>query len=43
MSRAQVSLKQEGAGYALACRLIPESDLALELAGRGLAVAGTES
>lgn len=35
MSRAQVSEEQECAGFALACRLIPESDLTLRLAGVG--------
>jgi ferredoxin len=34
MSRAQVSGAEQQAGYALACRLIPESDLTLRLAGR---------
>lgn len=38
MSRAQVSEEQERAGYALACRLIPESDLLLRLAGDGQGV-----
>jgi ferredoxin len=33
MSRAQVSETDEQAGYALACQLIPESDLTLRLAG----------
>ena len=33
MSRAQVSEAEEREGYALACRLIPESDLTLRLAG----------
>ena len=33
MSRAQVSAAEEQAGYVLACRLIPESDLVLRLAG----------
>ena len=35
MSRAQVSEIDEQTGYALACRLIPESDLTLRLAGDG--------
>ena len=35
MSRVHVSEGQERAGYALACRLIPESDLLLRLAGDG--------
>ena len=35
MSRAQVSETDEQAGYALACRLIPDSDLTLRLAGDG--------
>jgi hypothetical protein len=35
MSRAHVSEADERAGIVLACRLIPESDLALRLAGGG--------
>jgi hypothetical protein len=35
MSRAQVSEAEEQAGYVLACRLIPEGDLTLRLAGDG--------
>ncbi|MEE8171486.1 MAG: 2Fe-2S iron-sulfur cluster binding domain-containing protein [Alphaproteobacteria bacterium] len=35
MSRAHVSEAEEQAGYALACRLIPESDLLVRLAGGG--------
>jgi len=35
MSRAQVSEIDEQTGYALACRLIPETDLTLRLAGDG--------
>ena len=35
MSRVQVSEIDEQTGYALACRLIPESDLTLRLAGDG--------
>ncbi len=38
MSRAQVSEAEEQAGYALACRLIPESNLVLRLAGKGKGV-----
>ena len=38
MSRAQVSESEEQAGYALACRLIPEGDLTLRLAGDGSGV-----
>jgi ferredoxin len=33
MSRAHVSAVEEQQGYALACRVIPESDLFLRLAG----------
>ena len=35
MSRAHVSEADERAGIVLACRLIPESDLVLRLAGGG--------
>lgn len=35
MSRVQVSEAEEQAGYVLACRLIPKSDLVLRLAGSG--------
>ena len=35
MSRAQVSEAEEQDGYVLACRLIPEGDLTLRLAGDG--------
>jgi ferredoxin len=34
MSRAQVSEAEEAEGFVLACRLIPESDLTLRLAGK---------
>ncbi|MDO2947484.1 2Fe-2S iron-sulfur cluster binding domain-containing protein [Aeromonas simiae] len=33
MSRRHVSAEQAGAGYALACQVIPESDMEIELAG----------
>lgn len=36
MSRAHVSEADEAAGYALACRLYPLSDLVLERAARGI-------
>jgi ferredoxin len=35
MSRVHISEDQKRAGYVLACRLIPESDLLLRLAGDG--------
>ena len=35
MRRAQVSEAEQQAGYALACRLIPKSNLVLRLAGDG--------
>jgi 3-phenylpropionate/trans-cinnamate dioxygenase ferredoxin reductase subunit len=34
ISRAHVSVDEESAGYALACRATPESDVELEVAGR---------
>ena len=38
MSRAHVSAAEEQQGYVLACRVIPESDLLLRLAGNGQGV-----
>lgn len=34
MSRAHVSLEEEQAGYALACRIIPTSDLTVSVVGK---------
>ncbi|RQS71598.1 ferredoxin [Burkholderia sp. Bp8963] len=34
ISRAHVSADEEGEGYALACRVAPDGDVALEVAGR---------
>jgi 3-phenylpropionate/trans-cinnamate dioxygenase ferredoxin reductase subunit len=48
ISRAHVSAEEENDGYALACRVVPEGDVELEVAGRlkkpffcGTACAGT--
>ncbi|WP_447737507.1 2Fe-2S iron-sulfur cluster-binding protein [Rhodanobacter soli] len=34
ISRAHVSVEEEAAGYALACRVAPETDVILEVAGK---------
>ncbi len=34
ISRAHVSADEEGDGYALACRVVPDGDVELEVAGR---------
>jgi len=34
MSRAHVGIEEEQAGYALACRIIPTSDLSLRVVGK---------
>lgn len=34
MSRAHVSVEEEAQGYALACRVTPRSDMAIEVVGK---------